>query len=47
VAKVQSARRKVKQSIARRVRGRRTANQDMDFKTSSWYQNAALSINIV
>jgi hypothetical protein len=45
VAKVQSARRVVKRSVSRRVRNRRTVRQIVDFKTSSWYQKAALSIS--
>jgi hypothetical protein len=46
MAKVQSARRVVRQSVSRKVRDRAIVNQEMDFKTSSWYQKAALSISV-
>jgi hypothetical protein len=47
MAKVQSARRVVKRSVYRKVRSRQTVRQIVDFKTSSWYQKAALSISVV
>ena len=35
----------VKRSVSKRVRNRRAVRQIVDFKTSSWYQKAALSIS--
>jgi hypothetical protein len=42
-----TARRVVKRSVPKKARHRQTISQTVNFKTSSWYQKAALSISAV
>ena len=40
-------RRVVKRSVSKKARHHKTVSQAVNFKTSSWYQKAALSISAV
>jgi hypothetical protein len=42
-----TVRRVVKRSVSKKARHRKTVSQAVNFKTSSWYQKAALSISAV
>jgi hypothetical protein len=42
-----TARPVVKRSVSKKARHRETKSQMVNFKTSSWYQKAALSISAV